>query len=263
MPPRPSTARLPRRLSLSRLLSNRHQSTTTIAPDNSLPTTYDPRALLSKPTWSIRTLLPPTVPEGPTPSPTTTTTSSSSQQSPQPQPQSPPLQQDLRQQDITPATLHHLHRLSALPPPATPAATASMLSTLRSQLHFVRHIQQVDTSNVPPLASIRDETAAGLAEATIGVETLRAALAEEEVVGKCRRPRRRRGARSTSGSGVGDSGNRGVVGSSSFVGEANGEEGKNKTRIEGEEEWDVLGCATEKAGRYFVVRSGKAAGTEG
>jgi hypothetical protein len=61
-------------------------------------------------------------------------------------------------------------------------------------------------------------------EAAITPETLRAALAEEEVVGRCARPRRRRDK-------VG-----GVKGAG--------------------EEWDVLGQAGERVGRYFVVRSG-------
>lgn len=211
MPPRPPLTRVSRRLPLSRPLPSRHQSTTT-SPASSQPQqqqqqqpTYNPHDLLSKPTWSIRTLLPPIL-------------SSSSSQTSQ------------RESEITPTTLTHLHRLSALPPPQTPSSTAAILSTLHSQLHFVQHIQLVDTSNVAPLSSIRDETDAGLAEARITTETLAQELAEEEVVGRCKRPRRRR--------------QTGVKG-----GEGGGKEG----------DWDPLGCASEKAGRYFVVRSGKTA----
>jgi hypothetical protein len=101
-----------------------------------------------------------------------------------------------------------------------------MLQTLHAQLHFVRDIQRVNTTDIPPLSSIRDETAQGLREATITVETLRHALAEEEVVGRCKRPRRRRG----------NAGGKGEV-------------------VKGVEDWDVLGCAQEKVGRYFIVRS--------
>jgi hypothetical protein len=108
-----------------------------------------------------------------------------------------------------------------------------MLATLRAQLHFVRAIQRVDTRGVAPLQAIRDETAAGLREASITLATVRDALAREEVVGRCRRPRRPR--REDGGSGEG------VVGAE-------------------EESWDVLGCAQEKVGRYFVVRSGKGDG---
>lgn len=105
-----------------------------------------------------------------------------------------------------------------------------MLSTLHAQLHFVRAIQQVDTSGVKPLYAIRDETRAGLGEASIGLGTgaIREALAGEEAAGRCRRPRKRR----EEGKGVDEAG------------------------------WDVLGQAKERVGRYFVVRSGKT-GVEG
>lgn len=105
-----------------------------------------------------------------------------------------------------------------------------MLSTLHAQLHFVRAIQQVDTAGVKPLYAIRDETRAGLAEASVGLETraIREALAGEEAAGRCRRPRRRR----------------------------------NEEKGADEAGWDVLGQAKERVGRYFVVRSGKP-GAEG
>lgn len=106
-----------------------------------------------------------------------------------------------------------------------------MLSTLHAQLHFVRAIQQVDTQGIKPLYAIRDETRAGLAEASIGLGTgaIREALAGEEAAGRCQRPRRRR---------------------------------SNEEKGAGEAGWDVLGQAQEKVGRYFVVRSGKT-GVEG
>jgi Asp-tRNA(Asn)/Glu-tRNA(Gln) amidotransferase C subunit len=154
--------------------------------------------MLSKPTWSVRSLLP-----------------SSSLETPP-------------EEEITPAKLHHLLRLSALPLPTSPEEEASMLKTLHSQLHFVRDIQKVDTEGVEPLVAIRDETEEGIREVTIGVEQLKEALAKEIVVGRNRRPRRR----------AGD-----VV------------DGR------GVEDWDVLGTAGEivggPTGRFFVVRSGK------
>lgn len=158
--------------------------------------TLDITALLSKPTWSVRSLLPP--------------------------------ESEAPKQKISPQQLHHLLRLSALPPPSSPEEEAQMLKTLHSQLHFVRDIQSVDTEGVEPLQSIRDETEEGIREATIGVEDLRDAFREEEIKGRNRRPRRKRTP---------------VV---------------EEKEVEG---WDVLGTAEEtvKVGgsRYFVVRSGK------
>jgi len=151
--------------------------------------------LLSTPTWSVRSLLPSTSTSTPT---------------------------------IPPKQLHHLLRLSALPQPSSPAAEASMIRTLESQLHFVRAIQQVDTTGVEPLRSIRDETVAGLAEATISVERLKEALEGEETWGHCRRPRRRRDI---------------------------------PVDTAGSENWEALGTASRTAGRYFVVKSSKGAAT--
>ncbi|KAL2149571.1 hypothetical protein VTH82DRAFT_8222 [Thermothelomyces myriococcoides] len=169
---------------------------------------HDPYVLLSKPTWSVRALLPP---------------SASSQSQP------------AQERSITRDQLSHLLRLSALPQPADDAEADRLLADLDAQLHFVRDVQRVDTAGVEPLRSIRDETAAGLREATVTVDTLRHVLAEEEVVGRCKRPRRRR-----------------------VVTTATTRKGGQK-QIEGVEDWDVLGCAAEKVGRYFVVRSGKGA----
>lgn len=103
-----------------------------------------------------------------------------------------------------------------------------MLKTLHSQLHFVRDIQSVDTDGVEPLQSIRDETEEGLKEITIGLDTpeIKEALAKEEVTGRARRPRRKRG-------------------DGALV------------DTKGAEDWDVLGTAGRTEGKYFVVRSGK------
>jgi hypothetical protein len=107
-----------------------------------------------------------------------------------------------------------------------------MLSTLHQQLHFVRDIQSVDTEGIEPLQSIRDETADGIKEATIGLENVRGALREEEFVGRNRRPRRRR---------------------------------RDVKEVEREgkevENWDVMATAGETVevggARFFVVSSGK------
>jgi Asp-tRNA(Asn)/Glu-tRNA(Gln) amidotransferase C subunit len=153
-------------------------------------------ALLSKPTWSVRSLLP--------------------------DPEAPP------SEEITPAKLHHLLRLSALPLPKSPEEEAEMLKTLHSQLHFVKDIQKVDTEGVEPLQSIRDETEEGIKDITIGMKELEEAFEKEEIKGRNKRPRRKRG-------------------------EAVG--------TKGVEDWDVLGTAGEKVelagGKFFVVRSGK------
>jgi len=102
-----------------------------------------------------------------------------------------------------------------------------MLKTLHSQLHFVRDIQSVNTEGLEPLQSIRDETEEGIENITIGLEDLKEAFEKEEIVGRNRRPRRKRG---------------------------------DPIDTKGVEDWDVLGTATEKvvtpAGNFFVV-SGK------
>lgn len=101
-----------------------------------------------------------------------------------------------------------------------------MLTTLESQLHFVREIQNIDTTGVEPLVSIKDETIEGIAERTMGLHTpaIREALANEEFKGRNRRPRRRRG---------------------------------EPVDTRGSEEWDVMGLAERKQGEYFVVDSSK------
>ncbi|KUJ13275.1 uncharacterized protein LY89DRAFT_651393 [Mollisia scopiformis] len=156
----------------------------------------DVEALLSKPTWSVRSLIPD--------------------------------DNVLPEDEITPEKLHHLLRLSALPLPKSSAEEAKMLKILHSQLHFVRDIQKVNTDGVEPLRSIRDETEEGIKEITIGMEQLKEAFAKEDIVGKNRRPRRRRDI---------------------------------KVDTKGVEDWNVMGSAAEtvemNGSRYFVVRSGK------
>ncbi|KFY22718.1 hypothetical protein V493_06380 [Pseudogymnoascus sp. VKM F-4281 (FW-2241)] len=120
----------------------------------------DTAEFLSKPSWSVKSLLPSASDATSTPS-------------------------------TTPAQLSHLLRLAALPQPKDAAEEASMIAMLESQLHFVREIQKVDTTGVEPLQAIREETEEALAERTIGLETLEDALAQEEFKGKMKRPRRR------------------------------------------------------------------------
>ncbi|KAF2497828.1 hypothetical protein BU16DRAFT_326346 [Lophium mytilinum] len=120
--------------------------------------------------------------------------------------------------------LHHLLRLSALPLPASAEEEAKMLDTLSSQLHFVREIQEVDTKGVEPLRAIRDETSAAEKEQEINLDTLKDALAKEDVIGKHHKRIRRR---------------------------------TDKIDAKDVEDWEVLGYAERKSGKYFVVDSGK------
>ena len=155
----------------------------------------DLTTLFSQPTWSVATLIPQsTTRDGP--------------------------------ERIDSKHLHHLLRLSALPPPKDVHEEKAMLATLSSQLHFVREIQKVDTDNIEPLSSLRDETMEGRKDAELGLEALTEALAEEEERGKHYRRVRRR---------------------PSSDGKEAGEEKK----------CDVLGAAEKKVGRYFVVEGGK------
>lgn len=116
-------------------------------------------ALLEKPTWSVKSLLP------------------------NPDSQSAPT--------ITPKQLHHLLRLSALPLPTDEQEEAEMLKTLQSQIHFVKEIQKVDTNGVEPLRAIRDESVEGIEEQTVTLADLQVHLDAEEVVGRNGRIKRR------------------------------------------------------------------------
>lgn len=155
------------------------------ASTTSRPTARD---ILSKPTWSVRSLL-----------------------------ESSP---DTPKETISSKQLHHLLRLSALPPPKTKAEEDSMIETLQNQLQFVRAVQSVDTTGVEPLRAIRDETDQGVKEITVTLESLKPLLGEETLVGHYQRPRR------------------------------------VKKKVESEaENWDSLSMASRKSGRFFVVKS--------
>ncbi|KAL5113887.1 hypothetical protein ACEQ8H_008237 [Pleosporales sp. CAS-2024a] len=147
--------------------------------------------LLAEPTWSVESLLPPSAraPDAP---------------------------------EITSQQLHHLLRLSALPPPASPEQEQEMLDTLAAQLHFVGKIQEIDTTGVEPLRAIRDESAAAQAEQTITLATLKDALGKEQTIGT----HYKRIQRDTTPVDAKDA-----------------------------EDWDVLGSAERKVGKYFVVES--------
>jgi Asp-tRNA(Asn)/Glu-tRNA(Gln) amidotransferase C subunit len=147
--------------------------------------------LFAEPTWSVKSLLPPK--EGAPDAPR-----------------------------ITSQQLHHLLRLSALPPPETSEEEQKMLDTLAAQLCFVGKIQEVDTTGVTPLRAIRDETAAAEKEQTITLASMREALGKEKVIGRYHQRIER-----------------------------------DSTPVDARdaEDWDVLGSAERKSGRYFVVES--------
>lgn len=126
-------------------------------------------------------------------------------------------------EEITSSQLSHLLRLAALPQPRDCQEEASLLADLHSQLRFVRRVQEVDTAGAEPLRAVRDETSAARDEATLGLKQLGQALKDEATLGHYKRPRR----------GPKEVDNRSV------------------------EDWDPLKTASEAAGRYFVVKSGK------
>jgi hypothetical protein len=111
-----------------------------------------------------------------------------------------------------------------------------MLRTLETQLHFVRAIQAVDTTDVEPLVTIRDETEEGIQELTIGLENegIKEALGAEKKIGRMGRVRRRR---------------EGLV---------------EDRRCQEEKEWNPLeGAEGRTTGGHFVVESGKRGGESG
>lgn len=125
-------------------------------------------------------------------------------------------------EEVSPEQLRHLLRLCALAPPATAEEEARLLRDLRSQLHFVRRVQRVkEAAGVTPLEALRDETRAAAQEEEIGLDAMRDALAAEETVGRFHKRIRR------------------------------------KTTVTDEsreaEDWDVLGQAPRRMGRFFVV----------
>ncbi|QDS73918.1 hypothetical protein FKW77_007634 [Venturia effusa] len=110
------------------------------------------REYLSKPSWSVESLLPKSEPTA-------------------------------SQPPVSPQKLRHLLRLSALPEPKDASEEAKMLDTLTSQLYFVQEIQKVDTTGVEPLRALRDESMESEKVNEITVASLKEALDQEEVVG--------------------------------------------------------------------------------
>ncbi|RDA84741.1 hypothetical protein CP532_6935 [Ophiocordyceps camponoti-leonardi (nom. inval.)] len=123
---------------------------------------------------------------------------------------------------ISPETLHKLLGHSSLPKPKTEEEGSTMIATLHSQLRFVRAVQSVDTTDVKPLDSIRDETIDGISERTVRLADVKAALEGEVPVGHHRRPTRVK------------------------------DDAPAK-----EDDWDPLALAPKKAGKYFVVDASK------
>jgi Asp-tRNA(Asn)/Glu-tRNA(Gln) amidotransferase C subunit len=95
-------------------------------------------------------------------------------------------------EEITREKLHHLLRLSALPPPKNKVEEDSMLNTLAAQIHFVKEIQKVDTTGVEPLVAIRDETDEAVREQMVTAHKLEQFFAQEEKVGPNGTIRRRK-----------------------------------------------------------------------
>lgn len=137
----------------------------------------------------------------------------------------PPADINVDADDISATQLHHLLRLSALPPPTESEQESKMLATLRSQIAFVREMQTVDTTGVSPLRRISDETTATRQETEIGLDTLAIDLGAEEMHGLARRIQKQSTHRSEN--------------------------------IEAED-WDSLGQASKRVGKFFVVKSGPA-----
>lgn len=189
-----STTRPARLLTLHNARAMRSLSGTSAASfEASHPKDIDVKQLLATPTWSVASLL----------SSAETTDEATI---------------------VSPKQLHHLLRLSALPPPKDATEEAKMISTLSAQLHFVREIQKVDTTGVRPLQSLRDETQEGVQELEIGMKELEDAFAQEELRGKYHERIRRRQHTSTQSS---------------------------------QADWDVLGTAGKRSGKMFVVEGGK------
>ncbi|KAJ5290857.1 DUF726 domain protein [Penicillium angulare] len=177
----------------SRLSPSLRHNTAILRSYSSSQIPADLDSILATPSWSVRSLLP----------------DESSQSA------TPP---------VTPEKLRHLLRLSALPQPSSAEEEQSMLRTLESQIHFVKEMQQVDTTGVEPLRIIRDETPAAVKETTIGLDQLRDALAKEQVSGRQRRIKRIQTEKNNQPDGPAWDGN-------------------------------ALGSASKTKGRYFVVES--------
>ncbi|KAL9059854.1 MAG: hypothetical protein Q9162_000924 [Coniocarpon cinnabarinum] len=175
----------------SRAWGDNHDASTSVVSSPLTSSQID--TLLANPTWSVNDLLPQS---DSTPSAETS---------------------------ITPSKLHHLLRISALPPPSSPAEEKKMLEQLQQQLHFVRQIQSVDVEGVEPMVRVRDETNQADGERTLDLEAMREELEKERWVGRWVRRLKKP------------------------------EVPKEKRESE---DWDVLGQAPRRVGGYFVVEGG-------
>lgn len=173
---------------------NRHTAGASTRSLSSTPCDDDISKLLSKPFWSVRSLLPPA--------------SEGAEYA----------------EKVSLEQLSHLLRLSALPQPANEAEQKELLETLQSQIHFVKEIQKVDTTNVVPLAAIRDETPEAIAESRLRVKNLKDAFAQEKPVGRNGRIQRQKA---------------------------------SAPETSATEQWNPLEMASQTAGRYFVVQKKK------
>ncbi|KAJ9659805.1 hypothetical protein H2198_002874 [Neophaeococcomyces mojaviensis] len=126
-------------------------------------------ALLSQPSWSVRSLL--------------------------------PSEEAASTSEISRKQLHHLLKLSALPVPTTQEAEDRMLKTLQSQIHFVKEVQKVDTTGLQPLVAIRDETHDAIREQMFTLEKLQPWLDIEKTVGTNGTIRRQKSKEMIKGSG--------------------------------------------------------------
>jgi aspartyl/glutamyl-tRNA(Asn/Gln) amidotransferase C subunit len=131
-------------------------------------------SLLKTPTWSVSSLLPHKTPQ---PNEHDGSAYLSWQSSPQ------PFEAEC-EEEITREKLHHLLKLSALPPPQSETEENQMLRDLKDQVHFVKQIQKVDTTGVQPLVAIRDETAEYRDEHLFTRASLAEYIALEEKQGK-------------------------------------------------------------------------------
>jgi Asp-tRNA(Asn)/Glu-tRNA(Gln) amidotransferase C subunit len=167
-------------------------------PSRDIPISPRIASLLETPTWSVRSLLP--------------------------DPNFVPSAEDT----VTKEKLHHLLRLSALPPPKNEEVEKKLLRTLQAQIHFVKEIQKVDTAGIEPLQAIRDETADAIKAETITLADLKPYLDKEEKVGRNGRVKRRK-------------------------------EGDNHSG-DSAHTWDPFGMSADRSkkhGKYFVVKRPK------
>ena len=126
-----------------------------------------------------------------------------------------------------------------------------MIADLEDQLHFVRHVQSVDTEGVEPLVAIRDETEEAKRASEITVETLKEEFEREEVVGFARKIRRVVGRKRFKPRGEEKKGMEGQDGDKGGGTTMQAQDGEVKEeKVDG---WELLKQAPNKHGRFVVV----------